>query len=653
MAVTKILPRNGGLKEAIDYVLNGDKTDGHILTAHFNCDPGREYREMMKTKLETGRLDKRQCYHIIQSFKPGEITPELALEIAKAFAQEHLDGFEVVIGTHVDRHHIHSHIVFNSVNADTGEKYHSTQQSYYQQIRAISDRLCREHGLSVIVQGAPARSFSYIEWLRQSKGQPTFRSMLEADLRDAIRDANDLGHFFLLMEHKGYEIHHGGRLGFRLRGQERFQYPGRRDPLFTEDGIRAAIQGNLEQIEAGLRPVLPALPAYQPYRKHPRYSGFLALYVHYLYLLGKIEKRQYPPRMTPHLRQAVMRFEQYQAQFAFLRENDITTLADMAAFEQRTEETLGRLTKQRTLLNVRKKKRQPLYAALADAEALEPSRALYEEGLTGMEQEFEQYMKAVKLLEDTRQKSAPAKEKIHQKARPDRTKYADRVFTTAVVSYPELTHIGEDKDFTPVIEKALELGGYNEDKPFTGINGGGTVMTGFGHGAVLGVADQVIEAVKSGAIRHFFLVGGCDGARPGRNYYTEFVKQTPADTVVLTLACGKYRFNDLDLGTIGGLPRLMDVGQCNDAYGAVKIALALAEAFGCGVNDLPLSMVLSWYEQKAVCILLTLLHLGIKNIRLGPTLPAFVSPNVLNYLVENFGIAPITTPEEDLKQLLK
>lgn len=236
---------------------------------------------------------------------------------------------------------------------------------------------------------------------------------------------------------------------------------------------------------------------------------------------------------------------------------------------------------------------------------------------------------------------------------PPRASYADRVFTTAVVSYPELTHIGEDKDFTPVIEKALELGGYNEDKPFTGINGGGTVMTGFGHGAVLGVAEQVIEAVKSGAIRHFFLVGGCDGARPGRNYYTEFVKQTPADTVVLTLACGKYRFNDLDLGTIGGLPRLMDVGQCNDAYGAVKIALTLAEAFGCGVNDLPLSLVLSWYEQKAVCILLTLLHLGIKNIRLGPTLPAFISPNVLNYLVENFHIAPVTTPEEDLKVLLK
>ena len=236
---------------------------------------------------------------------------------------------------------------------------------------------------------------------------------------------------------------------------------------------------------------------------------------------------------------------------------------------------------------------------------------------------------------------------------PPKASYADRVFTTAVVSYPELTHIGEDKDFTPVIEKALALGGYNEDKPFTGINGGGTVMTGFGHGAVLGAADQVIDAVKSGAIRHFFLVGGCDGARPGRNYYTEFVKQTPADTVVLTLACGKFRFNDLELGTIGGLPRLMDVGQCNDAYGAVKIALALADAFGCGVNDLPLSLVLSWYEQKAVCILLTLLHLGIRNIRLGPTLPAFISPNVLNYLAENFHIAPVTTPEEDLKMLLK
>lgn len=235
---------------------------------------------------------------------------------------------------------------------------------------------------------------------------------------------------------------------------------------------------------------------------------------------------------------------------------------------------------------------------------------------------------------------------------PPKASYADRVFTTEVVSYPEIVHIGEDKDFTPVIEKALALGGYNEDKQFTGINGGKSVLTGFAHGTVLGVADKVVEAVKAGAIKRFFLVGGCDGARPGRNYYTEFVKQTPKDTVILTLACGKYRFNDLDLGTIDGLPRLMDMGQCNDAYSAIRVAVALAEAFDCGVNDLPLSMILSWYEQKAVCILLTLLHLGIKNIKLGPTLPAFISPNVLNFLVEKYNIAPVTTPEEDLKAIL-
>ena len=214
-------------------------------------------------------------------------------------------------------------------------------------------------------------------------------------------------------------------------------------------------------------------------------------------------------------------------------------------------------------------------------------------------------------------------------------------------------HIGDDRDFSPVIKKALELGGYSENKHFTGINGGNKVITGFAHNAVLSVADKVVDAVKSGAIKHFFLVGGCDGARTGRNYYTEFVKQTPADSIVLTLACGKYRFNDLDLGKIGDLPRIMDMGQCNDAYSAIKVAVALSEAFNCTVNELPLSMVLSWYEQKAVCILLTLLHLGIKNILLGPSLPAFVSPNVLNFLVENYGIAPISTPEEDLAKLLK
>ncbi len=236
---------------------------------------------------------------------------------------------------------------------------------------------------------------------------------------------------------------------------------------------------------------------------------------------------------------------------------------------------------------------------------------------------------------------------------PVRPSYADRVYTTSVVGFPGLKHIDDNKDFSEIIEKAKQLGGYSEDKHMTGINGGDAYLTGFAHGTVLSVADKVIDAVKNGAIKHFFLVGGCDGAAPGRNYYTDFVKNTPKDTVILTLACGKFRFNDLDLGDIGGLPRIMDMGQCNDAYSAIRVATALAEAFNCGVNEMPLTLVLSWYEQKAVAILLTLLYLGIKNIYLGPTLPAFVSPNVLNILVENYNIHPTTNATDDLKAILK
>jgi hydroxylamine reductase len=235
---------------------------------------------------------------------------------------------------------------------------------------------------------------------------------------------------------------------------------------------------------------------------------------------------------------------------------------------------------------------------------------------------------------------------------PPAGSYKDRVFTTSAGAYPGLVHIGEEKDFAPVVRRAIELGGYQENHPMTGINGGTKVTTGFSHGTVLSVADKVIEAVKAGAIKRFFLVGGCDGAKPGRNYFTDFVKLAPKDTIILTLACGKYRFNDLDLGEIGGLPRIMDMGQCNDAYSAIKVAAALSEAFGCGVNDLPLTLVLSWYEQKAVAILLSLLHLGIKNILLGPSIPAFVSPNILDYLVKNFSLSPITTPEADLKRIM-
>jgi hydroxylamine reductase len=223
--------------------------------------------------------------------------------------------------------------------------------------------------------------------------------------------------------------------------------------------------------------------------------------------------------------------------------------------------------------------------------------------------------------------------------------YKDNIFTSGQVGWPDVPHIS-DGNFTPVIKRSLDLPGFSED------TNGRFVTVGFARNAVLGVADKVIAAVQNKDIRHFFLVAGCDGAKPGRNYYTQFVEQVPKDCVVLTLACGKFRFFDMELGDIGGIPRLLDVGQCNDAYSAIQIAVALSKAFGVDVNDLPLSMVLSWYEQKAVAILLTLLFLGIKNIRLGPSLPAFITPNVLGILVKKFNIMPITTPEDDLKAIL-
>jgi hydroxylamine reductase len=222
--------------------------------------------------------------------------------------------------------------------------------------------------------------------------------------------------------------------------------------------------------------------------------------------------------------------------------------------------------------------------------------------------------------------------------------YKDRLFTWGLVRWPGVKHV-DGWDFSAVVRKAKECDGFPE-------NPGQEILTGFGHNAVLGVADKVIDAVRKGAIRRFFLVGGCDGAKPGRNYYTELAEKAPKDTVILTLACGKYRFNKMELGDIGGIPRLLDIGQCNDSYSAVRIALALADAFQCGVNDLPLSIILSWYEQKAVAVLLTLLHLGIRNIRIGPSLPAFVTPSVLDFLVENFNLTPIGTAEGDLKQIL-
>ncbi|MBN2465779.1 hydroxylamine reductase [candidate division WOR-3 bacterium] len=227
-----------------------------------------------------------------------------------------------------------------------------------------------------------------------------------------------------------------------------------------------------------------------------------------------------------------------------------------------------------------------------------------------------------------------------------RDSYFKRIFTTGLVAWPGVVHIGPDKDFTPVINAALEAPGYAADEPEK------TITVGFGHNAVLAAAPKVIELVKAGKIKHFFLVGGCDGSKPERNYYTEFVEKTPKDTVVLTLACGKFKFNRLQLGDIDGIPRLLDIGQCNDSYSAIQITLALAKAFDTEVNKLPLSIILSWYEQKAVAVLLTLLALDVKNIRIGPSLPAFLTPNLVKILVDKFGITPIKTADEDLKAIL-
>ena len=398
MAITKILGKNHRVDVLINYAINKDKTDEQVLTDYINCDPGFAYQQMMDTKRAVGKTDGRQCYHIIQSFAPGEVTPELAFQIAQEFANEHLKGYQVVIGTHVDRNHIHSHIVFNSVNMDTGEKYNSTLQNYYRQIRATSDRLCRAHGLSVIMQGENSKAMSYIEWLRQSRGQPTYRAMLKADLDVAIEDANDIGHFYMLMENLGYEIKYGNRLGFRLPGQAHFMYPERKDQRYSEEGIRSAITGNLLEITAGRKPAVVYRPAYQPYKKHPKYKGFLALYVHYLYVLGKIQKQQYPPRMTPQMRKDIIRFEQLREQFKFLQEHGIETESQMKACQEKLEVRLNDLTKQRIILNVRKKKRQPLFKAMADAEALVPVKKLYEDGVTGMEAEYHKYQSAVDLL---------------------------------------------------------------------------------------------------------------------------------------------------------------------------------------------------------------------------------------------------------------
>ena len=400
MAITKILARNSGLNKAINYVMNGDKTEEQLLVATQICSQSTAYEDMIATKRMHGKEDGIQCYHLIQSYKPGEATPEQALEIAQELVQEIIPDHEAVIGVHVDREHIHAHIVFNSVAWSTGEKYSSTKDSYYE-IRSISDRLCQEHGLSVLPEQGKSRSVHYGEWVRQQKGYLTYRSMLEADLKIAMEDANDLGHFIMIMEGMGYEVRHGNRLGFRFQGQEQYIYPERQNPRYSEKNIRAYINKNLQDISLGLKPVYISRQPYIPYRKMPKikYTGIIALYYHYVYLLESIEKQRFPPKTPKQLREDLRRFEEIKAQFYFLRNNEITCRPELDAFMESRQAGITQLAKQRTILNVRKKKRKELYDALTTEERLKLPAQMYANGDSSFAPEASEYAEAVKLLD--------------------------------------------------------------------------------------------------------------------------------------------------------------------------------------------------------------------------------------------------------------
>lgn len=405
MAITKILARHARMDVCINYVLNEDKTEERILTAYHNCTPQNPYGQMKRTKQDYGKEAGVQCYHIIQSFAKGEIEPERALEIAQRFCSEYLPDYEAVIGTHVDRSHIHNHICFNSVEKYSGRKYHSTPQSYFKQIRGVSDALCREYGLSIVMTGETSKAVSYIEWLKEQRGQPTLRGMLEQDLETAIGQAADYGHFLMLMEHMGYSVKHGKHLAFQLRGTDKAIRPGRRNTRYTEESIRAAIEGNLTAMEQP-----PPYRRFVPYKPRGKVKGFMALYVHYLYLLEQVQQRRYPKRNVAQLKRDLFQFEKYKEQFTFLREHGIASYEDTRAFQEAAKNRIAKLTKERTILNVQKKKRQALYAAAATVDALKPAKDLYREGIAGVEEEFAVYLEAIEVME----KADVAAEKIRE-----------------------------------------------------------------------------------------------------------------------------------------------------------------------------------------------------------------------------------------------
>lgn len=393
MAITKILRRKSRVDKLIAYALNPAKTENGSLTAHIHCSDGYAAQEMQSVRKNWDAEQGTQAFHIIQSFAPGEITPEMALRLAQEFAQEHLKGYQVVIGTHCDHAHIHNHIVFNAVSFVDGKKYHSTPQTYYRQVRAISDRLCREHGLSVVMEdGERRRGMSYAEWKAVQDSGLSLRQVVARDIREVLSYALDYGEFLALMEGKGYEIRHGKYLSFRPYGYERFIRPQLDGVKYTEDAIRAHIEGELENPAAQV--LVPR--AYCPYSRPM--VGILGVYRHYLYLLGCVAKHKGPPQQSALLRSELRHFERYKTQHCYLVQHRIVTGEDLQKHQEVLNGQFQALTRTRTILNTQKKRKGKLYTALATVEQFSPVVGLLSEGSIGTEEERCGWKEANELL---------------------------------------------------------------------------------------------------------------------------------------------------------------------------------------------------------------------------------------------------------------
>lgn len=400
MAITKILRRKSRVDKLIAYALNPAKTEDGSLTAHIHCSDGYAVQEMQSVRKNWDAEQGTQAFHIIQSFAPGEITPEMALRMAQEFAQKHLQGYQVVIGTHCDHAHIHNHIVFNAVSFVDGKKYHSTPQTYYRQVRAISDRLCREHGLSVVMEdGERRRGMSYAEWKAVQDGGLSLRQVVARDVWEVLSYALDYGEFLALMEGKGYEIRHGKYLSFRPYGYERFIRPQLDGVKCTEDAIRAYIEGELENPAAQV--LVPK--SYRPYSRPM--VGILGVYRHYLYMLGCVAKHKGPPQQSALLRSELRHFERYKTQHRYLVQHRIVTGNDLQKHQEKLNGQLQALTKTRTILNAQKKRKGKLYTALATVEQFSPAADLLSDGTVGTAEEQVRWKEALALLEgqDTEQ----------------------------------------------------------------------------------------------------------------------------------------------------------------------------------------------------------------------------------------------------------